>query len=427
MAKRSLGTEWFGYNGNEFTPPKSFGAESDLSWSNAYRAIFYLVGGFNSSKNVDFSEPTDISKASRNFLEYVLVQNILNLEKKLKAIHLSSYEKKTDKLSKIKGKINFQKTATRGLGNAAIFVCDYTELNQNDPFCILLKNGSKLIYQTIGKWLNEENRKALYGATKFIESYFHSTKNSTNLQMLCFQLLSEKLKNSKFQKVYNELKVISYFLLYNQIGYMGADSKSIKINGIMLNLNRVFEKLLCEALTATSCFKKDNERLNEVYLIDNSGSQPSNFRMRPDCRGFVNFENQNFYLLLDAKHKIMSSDLDENNIEDKINRADLYQMVTYVKTMENRKEETEQTIAVLVGLNYEVGDENDLISAVPAIDIRFDNENIEILRISMNFGLAMKKFGSSLRNQQSRSEVLSELGNEMLKAICTANKTVKAG
>jgi 5-methylcytosine-specific restriction endonuclease McrBC regulatory subunit McrC len=431
MARRSLGTEWFGYEGCNFTPPKSFGRDDDPNWHSAYRALFYLIGGFNSSKNISISESTEITKTSTCFLEYLLTRNIFSLAEKLRGRPRSIYKTRSELINKVRGKIDFHRTLTKGLGDPTKFVCQFHDLTHDDPIATLLKNGSRITYQSIARWLNEDNQKLLYSAVKSVENSLSSTKEKTNLHSICFQFLSGRLKSSEFKDVNDEARLIAYFLLYSQIGYATAEANRIKVDGVMLNLNRTFEKLLTDSLLETGKFSKDKDQLNDVYLVGESGKQKSSFVMRPDCKGYIEVNGQTLYLLLDAKHKLMSGDLPDEETgreisENYINRADLYQLISYAKTMGPRGKNVERRLAVIVGLNYEVGNEAELMNIVPSINITYGDESVNVLRVSMNFGFAMKMLGHTLSSSAERKNTLRYIGEQLMSAVLGADSKVRS-
>jgi len=420
MARGSLGSEWFGFDGNEFYPPKSFGLDSDPDWNGAYRALFYLIGGIDKTKNATPGDLAETSKQSKSFLEYILLKNVIAASAKLSNTYRPSYLLHGEIEPKIRGKINFTKTASKCFGLRTHHFCEYYDLKQEDPILSVIKEGALKCARVLSPLINSENRKLLFAAANFIQSVSGSNSDSSLIRLYCHQILSDGYTNEKFGDLITEAKVLAYFLLFNQIGYESASSaKKVILDGVLVNLNRTFEKFISSALLATGRFEKDSNDLNRILLREEGSLKASGFIMRPDCKGYLTLNSGRSYLLLDVKHKVMRNILEEDasKTESDINRNDFYQIISYAKTMRKRSISTVDSTFVLFGLNYENGSEAELVSALPTIFIDDEQHGLNVDRICLNFGLAMKMLGNALESDEGKRQIFSKVGLEIIKCI----------
>ena len=206
------------------------------------------------------------------------------------------------------------------------------------------------------------------------------------------------------------------------------------MNGMIFNLNRPFENLLIHSLELTGVFKHHHYIENNVLKSSNeSFNKVDGFLMKPDCWGVItsdgNHANSPKFLMVDAKHKIMSHKIEtETEVESidfkKINRSDFYQISTYAYS---HRGSFKNAMYGLVGLSEEdtPNMEQRYVEASfkTLIDCSSDhyqnesNRSIEINRIVVNFGTLLRDIGKAIKSSQNTKLVMARFGRQVLDSL----------
>lgn len=204
------------------------------------------------------------------------------------------------------------------------------------------------------------------------------------------------------------IRVIAYYCVGRDLGAV-ADGKDVP--GILLNLNRPFERLLINSLETLDGFKRDREPLNEIYSLDSTGRPTSIDPMRPDCKGMLTVGSNEKYIVLDAKHKIF---VDEKGEIENVSRADLYQAISYGLTSKHQAKT--QTVG-LVGLSKEDQISDLLVSRISDIVVDYGSERFVVQRYTINFAAALIKIYRALQSTGSPEAVYAEIGSLLKSGI----------
>ncbi|AFX99940.1 5-methylcytosine restriction system specificity protein McrC [Bdellovibrio bacteriovorus] len=239
-------------------------------------------------------------------------------------------------------------------------------------------------------------------------------------------------------KMMSLTEVIDFFSHYLMYGIKGVSKDKFRFKGLLFNLNYLLEIVLRCSLRSlysdyslqTEVFKDDE--INEIQVIRNG--QVVRYRnMRPDCQGvFSEFhpsvpkklakDFKNSIYLFDAKHKVLVKD---QQVED-TKRNDLYQIVSYARTHNNRL--SLQSFYGLVCLDEVTGivpygdilqgryirfgsDSNALTNK-----IIYDENEFDIFQIPINFAQLLFDVGSVATNEEV-DKIFFLFGVELLSSI----------
>jgi hypothetical protein len=404
------GTEWCGFDGGELYPPKSFDLFAPAEKSLAYKGLLYFLEGLASKENVRLGKQTDLDVGSQFFAEVVAGKTIAEVSRKLNLHYKPTFEYETKNSSAIRGKIDFSKGILRNLGLQHKHVVTFSTLAYSDPLISFLKFAVPFVSNRIIKFFGSATSKELCRESAVVENLLESTKVPKDPFLSALEIVYDSLAfNQKFIALLPEARILAHFVLFTSVG-MGETGR-FKGDGLLLNLNRPFESLLRNCLLATEKFRPVNERLNEIFLGENRAS----FVMRPDCKGWLNINGKETFVILDAKHKIMEGEVQDDVDATSINRNDFYQIISYAMTHSFGK--TGDCRYMLVGLRAEAAPTTQLIQTLPPINVRHSDETLSIGRATLNFGSILYQIGKRRSQGQEIDSLLQELGHNLIDTL----------
>jgi len=420
MADRILTSEWIGFDGKKYHEPKSFSLLQPSSQALACEGLIYLIGDLEDGSNIRLNENVDLSTGKLYFEKILAYYALCSISKKLVSEARPSYEHIEAKVSGIKGRINFSKTIAQNRGILSSHAVEFDRLSFNDPLLRFVKSAAKSVYFNLCQTYPDDFSAQVLRSVELVESCLKDANDDSDALSTAIKVTSGTLRfHTKYQHLLPDARILAHFILSDELG-MTETNSSTGFQGIMLNLNRPFEKLLTKALQATGRFSHEScqdHPLNKIESVDQAGNPKTVYRMRPDCKGRVDFSGKEHYLLLDAKHKVMAtSELDEEDDDGaidkhKINRSDFYQLISYARTHED--------FAIpcfygLVGLTEEQEETGILVKGLPRVRITFGGESLFIDRLTVNFGAVLIELARSFRDKKAAEHTLRDFGEALL-------------
>ena len=230
-------------------------------------------------------------------------------------------------------------------------------------------------------------------------------------------------------------EIVDFFSRYILNGLNGINGGKSGFDGLLFNLNDLFELILRKSLS--SLYKGNKEKsyfrdgaINSI-VVERSIGKKSYKSMIPDCLGIFenlkdeyrakfsdNFEGKVY--IIDAKHKMYFKD---GQLED-ISRSDFYQITSYGRTYNNA--ESLNAIYSLVGIQEEreVLEDKSFSSReyvringnVPGsvAKIYFNDECFEILQVSLKFAQVLYDLATS--DDTEKEKIYSRIGECLLDA-----------
>lgn len=407
-----LGSEWTGYYGKEYWPPKSFQNIGDKQRHYAFEGLFYLLGDIEDNTNIKSPEQKSVLSWNSYFFRYVILKTLKLLLLKLR-IHLRpTYQTKIVNSSKSRGQLQFVPSLQANYGLQHKHVWKYSELTYDDPLLMFLKSAVAFMYHRLIGVLHKDNRNHLRKTVTLIEELLKDTRTAIDPLELATQLIYNNLSfDSKYSDILNEAKILAHFLLGSRLG-PSTGIHSDKTDSILLNLNRPFERLVRTALDHVNHFHGDDSALNSMRFRQHNGQLHNLKGMIPDCRG--EFRGQ--YLILDVKHKFPVGNVTGGSpslVDLSINRSDLYQIISYART--NYRQNITSRYG-LVYLNQEIGTESDFVDHLGTVAITY-GPTLEIEILTLNFGAALSEIGAVIEKRGSPNTIFENIGAEITEKL----------
>ncbi|MDO9181320.1 MAG: hypothetical protein Q7U04_02875 [Bacteriovorax sp.] len=349
--------------------------------------IKFIEGKINID-NVDFSE----------VMILILFFQLKELHELLLVESFFFYNAETKNIPTVKGRINFAKSIQANHGLMHKQVCTYRKVSFDHPLLSLIRQfyaffPAKIYDSGSAKDLASE----LTLISSNVESMFSESRPLNSYVNECVKVCSSGYDNDyRFSRLMKNVKYLAQFYLDNSLFFSSNENENLpQSNGLVFNLNRPFEIVLQRSMRyvfgdSENIFPKienfthtryiDNEiegvRLDEIkymgeYNSNNELVSAKNIWL-PDCW----FKLGERVVILDAKHKVLSKknvfteededEEDNENVNDenvkkgkdyKIDRTDLFQLITYMSMHPDRVNKTtnieENNVYSLIALNEE--------------------------------------------------------------------------
>jgi hypothetical protein len=282
-------------------------------------------------------------------------------------------------------------------------VCKYNKLTFHFPLLSLAKHFFSFFHQKLlqGGRLNVELLSSLIQMNSDVEHQLAECRELGSYYDESLNVIGLKYDyDYRFRGILSEMKILSnvYLSNYHFFKDQEASHQNMMVDGLVFNLNRPFEMILCRAFEeyfeGDAKFKHKN--INDFTSMN---SDPLSFQLKPDCW----FTIENKEIILDAKHKVFSKrtkDMDDEigHKFSKVGRSDMYQIISYAATRPDEKEK--KGIYGLIALSEESSNSmggSGYISGDCVWSSSSDNEfNINVL--AMDLGAFLYDLGVSIED-----------------------------
>lgn len=411
-------SEWAGYYKDKKGRSKKLKAKSfetfEDSFDEIFCALFYILSDGTYfydenefSKNIALIEGDVITDKFESFFKIHLVVALLDLYKKVTGINFFCYEKHERKSVKISGNINFSKTLQSSGGLIHEHICNKTKIVTNHPVFFLVKTIFHFFYFDFqsDNIFPKEFVSKLQIICSHVESMFTSSSFSDPVKIACDVLHGKYDKAEPFRIIMPELKILASVYLDNKIFFSENNqqykSNDIPISGMVFNLNRPFEIIIRKSLEYF--FKDKCAHIDSLPVLTQKGK--IYFKMKPDI--FLRINERT--LILDVKHKVKSRELlsgdDRDFSHEKIDRNDLYQIISYATAFrEYQKKNDPNDIFGLIALHSEnkLSTREDYIVTHEIIEVENRNE-FKINLLTVRLGSFLHDLGYAIKDSNNSS------------------------
>ncbi|MET3682928.1 5-methylcytosine-specific restriction enzyme subunit McrC [Alkalibacillus flavidus] len=253
----------------------------------------------------------ELNFSKRGFLDIFVTLFLRETQSQLKRGIIKGYQKVGNNLSTVKGKINFREQLRTNVIDKSKFYCNYSKFTDDIFINRIIKY--TLIYLR-NKPISAENKNLIKQLLVYLEGVTVCDVDMKSLDEITFD------RNSKrFSQTIEYCKLLlNSYVLDLKIG-------DNKVNHLLFDMNKLFEKYIFKILRNT--YKNNVYYQPSAYLLKNIDfPHKKHNRISPDIV-LNNEEGTN--LIIDTKWKVV------NNF---VNEKDVYQMFTYLNTLENSKE-----------------------------------------------------------------------------------------
>lgn len=268
----------------------------------------YETCGDNSDRVIYLGKNNPKNELDNEFIYTLAEDYIIELEKALKVLKITSYETKVEERKNIKGKILIQKELTKVIKTPLIW-CKFKTITENNIYNELLLWGCKFFFEIITD-LKQKNK-----LERLIQNFPSFNKTFLNTNSV------QKLNIPKNYQIYFKCLTISKNLYLKNFSNKKLSENGSEISGFVINMEKVFENIVGTYLeTSSRKLGIEHKRQNSKLLaVSETGGT---YKVRPDDIIY----SKNGIIIIDAKYKIQ---LIEKTSKPK--REDFYQMIaTYI-------------------------------------------------------------------------------------------------
>ena len=283
-------------------------------------------------QNIDYFKEKIFSNSKIEIIDTSILELFIHLfieevEKIVKKGLIYKYVDKNENLNVFKGKLDINSHIKYNFSHKERFFMKFDEFSVNSLENIIIK----LTIQKLKKVsINPKNKENLNKIGHYFENVTILENSIENLKYLTFDRMNDYYKNAiQWSKIFLDNQSSSIFSANNgEIPSILFPMETIFENYIANKLvNIIQEKSYCELLFKiqdSSCSIFSSISLNNVKIDNNI------LRIRPDI--VIKNKNTKEIFILDTKWKVL------NKLDDKfkISTEDIYQMLAYVKTYNDR-------------------------------------------------------------------------------------------
>ncbi len=283
-------------------------------------------------QNIDYFKEKIFSNSKIEIIDTSILELFIHLfieevEKIVKKGLIYKYVDKNENLNVFKGKLDINSHIKYNFSHKERFFMKFDEFSVNSLENIIIK----LTIQKLKKVsINPKNKENLNKIGHYFENVIILENSIENLKYLTFDRMNDYYKNAiQWSKIFLDNQSSSIFSTNNgEIPSILFPMETIFENYIANKLvNIIQEKSYCELLFKiqdSSCSIFSSISLNNTKIDNNI------LRIRPDI--VIKNKNTKEIFILDTKWKIL------NKLDDKfkISTEDIYQMLAYVKTYNDR-------------------------------------------------------------------------------------------
>ena len=320
------------------------------------------------SKNLtrEYKHNKDVASQTKNnkhIVEILISVFCDDLSEILKKGIKKAYIKKSENLSKYKGKLNFPEHIKHNLTSRSRFFVNYSELCLDIAENKILKTACLyLVKQT----KNENNKKILRRFLVELDDVSVSTNLEKDLQ---------EVNINRLNSYYKSPLLYAEFFLRKQV-FFPKNGRS-KLPSLLFPLDKMFEDYIESILKSANI--PYNSQYSHHYLLKNNL-----FQTKMD---FVIFKN-NKAIILDAKWKELNSSSDKLDVA----QADLYQLFAYTELIKSKKAKVKKVEIMLLYPESNKFKEvtkwkyfnNTLISIVPINVVEKENNHLFLKEFNFN-------------------------------------------
>ena len=283
-------------------------------------------------QNIDYFKEKIFSNSKIEIIDTSILELFIHLfieevEKIVKKGLIYKYVDKNENLNVFKGKLDINSHIKYNFSHKERFFMKFDEFSVNSLENIIIK----LTIQKLKKVsINPKNKENLNKIGHYFENVTILENSIENLKYLTFDRMNDYYKNAiQWSKIFLDNQSSSIFSANNgEIPSILFPMETIFENYIANKLvNIIQEKSYCELLFKiqdSSCSIFSSISLNNTKIDNNI------LRIRPDI--VIKNKNTKEIFILDTKWKVL------NKLDDKfkISTEDIYQMLAYVKTYNDR-------------------------------------------------------------------------------------------
>lgn len=243
------------------------------------------------------------------FIDVIAEYFIRILSNSLKKSHITTYEERIEKISAIRGKILIQEQLSRPITDSKTW-CKYKKMSRDNIYNQLLGWTCHYLYNATSNVLTKKKLRNL--AKEFPDSSDFLTRKTVS-----------DVKLPRNFNIYNDsIQLAKSLYLGNAKLREKLSSDGNKINGYVINMEKAFENIVRYYTRKASLSLRINHKAQSTTILaTNDRNQSLNYHVRPD--DLILYKNKK--LILDAKYKLVSEELDKSK---KPKREDIYQMIS---------------------------------------------------------------------------------------------------
>lgn len=419
-------SEFCGIDGRFEKLPKSFECFSEEDRAIAYSGLlFSILQKENFEKKIKRTSRSSTNLNSKMFFEVLILDLVKDLRHALQANLRPGFQRRTENTSRVRGKLEFGETIRRNAGLVHRHICVFPELNYNDPLLCFLKSASTLVPHWLPTYALKARGTEMLNDLRIIDQLLLRCSPSRDVIRDSLNLLSCQLRyHSKYLPLERGCRALAQLVLGNCLG-IGKEMKGTHLPGIILNLNYPFQDLISMGLSlaGSGTFLHDKNAFNKITF---DRSQNLRNFMNPDCRGTFFRGSTDFYLICDAKHKIMQekqriniNEEDQEELERRkvyITKHDFYQMISYAQTHDGHR--NQQRYYVLCGLISETAPvEGPVVQYLDTITVKFSEKALHVVCLGTRFGSLLWQIGRVLEKKQSPNQIIQRFGVDLLNSL----------
>ncbi|MES2528683.1 MAG: hypothetical protein V4598_16485 [Bdellovibrionota bacterium] len=342
-------SEWLGfYNDNGATKvllPKSLKSKNANDLNFAVNGLFYLnqlsKRESNKKSSIKFIQGEVSVDSDSSLIILCYVADILtSLYEDLLPKNFFQYETSSSNEARIKGRIDFLKSAVLNGGLSHKHHCTFKKIDFSHPLIFFSKFCFKhflAIFQSV-PLLPSSSVDDLSQMTTIIDQKFSECRSDLDIIKVSLDIISGVYdQHPQFSNIIPECKLLANIYLDSTYFFStqaGPNIRNLPM-GIALNLNRAFEAILRNSVEAFLISKSEFSDIKFKIRHNRTSDFPKfykekkeYFQMKPDCW----FEVGKKTVIIDAKHKIATRTSEDGLDFEKIDRNDLYQITSYAYT-----------------------------------------------------------------------------------------------
>lgn len=418
-------SEWAGFYLKDgetiMLKPKSFEKFKPEDCNAAFCGLFYILTQIKKEDtNIKLLRDEVILKRVQNesVLFYYLYLVLEEVYKEIVSSNYFFYERKTENISSIKGRIDFSKGLMKNFGLEHKKVCEYSYISFQHPILSLIREYFVYFSNELSKisLVCADINESLSPIVSHVVNIFSETEYLKDNLDETIKLVSGFYDQEyRFINILDNMKILGQFYLDNHLYFsQEKEHTNLKMHGLVFNLNRPFEhiiRLACEKFIGEGSIS-----FSEFTKVNYVKSKKT-FQMKPDIWFKLKKNDDIKTIILDVKHKIHSQEAELQETEDrdqqKLDRNDLYQLISYIMTHPEVDSNKEKNIYGIISLLEEVAPYNfnyivDSKGKSHEQTLVIDDVTKTITILPMRLGSFLVDLGNALA--QKKSIYLSEEG-----------------
>jgi len=258
--------------------------------------------GHTSKQNVSSS----LENNSKNFIDAIVGIFLQELQNELRKGLIQSYTKVNKNLTKVKGRIDFNKHINKNFIDRHKFYCNYSSLSTNNVINQTLRTTLNLLQHLVKSPKN-------ISSIKKLQAYFVEIE-SKNVSIHDINSIKWTKLNNRYKKI---IEMCKMFLENN---FLNLSTGNQNINFFLFDMNKLFEKVIYIALSKSK--KTVNFQYNKQHLLEKKSNNNKMIRLIPD----IVIKDNDTITIVDTKWK---------NTKSFIKESDAYQMSVYNTTFDS--------------------------------------------------------------------------------------------